>query len=181
MSSTKKTVLITGCTRGIGLAFAEHYTKAGWNVIGTARASSNMEKLKALSSVKIVAMDTSDEATILEAARQLDGQPIDLLINNAGIGLPGEFETGTKDALMRQFEVNTVGPFLVTRALLPNLQLAEKANGSAVVVQLSSFLGSIGSCTEDTAAFFKQAGYGYSSSKAALNMVTRSLALDLRP
>ncbi|POM80386.1 Short chain dehydrogenase, partial [Phytophthora palmivora] len=115
------------------------------------------------------------------AYRKRVSVPTDLLINNAGIGLPGEFETGTKDALMRQFEVNTVGPFLVTLQLLPNLQLAAKVNGSAVVVQLSSFLGSIGSCTEDTAAFFKQAGYGYSSSKAALNMVTRSLALDLRP
>ncbi|KAG7375464.1 hypothetical protein PHYPSEUDO_001127 [Phytophthora pseudosyringae] len=181
MASTKKTVLITGSTRGIGIAFAEHYIKAGWNVISTARANSNTEKLKALAPFKIVAMDTSDEATILEAARQLEGQPIDLLINNAGIGLPGAFETGTKDALMRQFEVNAVGPFLVTRALLPNLQLAAKAHGTAFVVQLSSFLGSIGSYTTDTEAFFKQAGYGYSSSKAALNMVTRSLAFDLRP
>lgn len=111
-------------------------------------------------------MDTSDESTIIEAARQLEGVAIDLLINNAGIGLPVELETGTKDALMRQFEVNAVGPFLVTRTLLPNLQLATKAHGTASVVQLSSFLGSIGSCTNDTAAFFKEAGYDYSSSKA---------------
>eukprot|EP00644_Phytophthora_capsici_P004998 jgi/Phyca11/4214/fgenesh1_pm.PHYCAscaffold_1_\ len=172
MTSTNKTVLITGSTRGIGLAFAEHYVKAGWNVIGTARANSNTET--------IVTMDTSEEASILEAARQLEGQPIDLLVNNAGIGLPGSFETGTKEALMRQFEVNAVGPFLVTRALLPNLQLAAKNRGSASVVQLSSFLGSIGSYTDSTADFFKQAGYGYASSKAALNMITRSLAFDLR-
>ncbi|KAF1787888.1 NAD(P)-binding domain [Phytophthora cactorum] len=152
MASTKKTVLIIGSTRGIGLAFVEHYTKAGWNVIGTARANSNTEK------------------------------PIDLLINNAGIGIPCELETGTKDALMNQFEVNAVGPFLVTRALLPNLQLAAKANRGASVVQLSSLLGSIGSYTNDTVDSFKRAGfgYGYSSSKAALNMITRSLAFDLR-
>ncbi|KAK1943291.1 putative 12-oxophytodienoate reductase 11 [Phytophthora citrophthora] len=180
MTSTNKTVLITGCTRGIGLAFAEHYTKAGWNVIGTARASSNTEKLEALAPFKIIAMDTSEERSILDAARQLEGQSIDLLVNNAGIGLPVAFETGTKDALMRQFEVNAVGPFLVTRALLPNLQLAAKAHGSASVVQLSSFLGSIGSYTNDTADFFKQAGYGYATSKTALNMITRSLAFDLR-
>ncbi|KAG2784384.1 hypothetical protein PC116_g2093 [Phytophthora cactorum] len=180
MASTKKTVLITGSTRGIGLAFVEHYTKAGWNVIGTARANSNTEKLKALAPFKTVAMDTSDEASILEAARQLEGQPIDLLINNAGIGIPSKLETGTKDALMSLFEVNAVGPFLVTRALLPNLQLAAKANGGASVVQLSSFLGSIGSYTNDTVNSFKQAGYGYPSSKTALNMITRSLAFDLR-
>ncbi|ETL48218.1 hypothetical protein L916_02144 [Phytophthora nicotianae] len=148
MASTNKTVLITGSTRGIGLAFAEHYIKAGWNVIGTARANSNTE---------------SDETSILEAARQLEGQPIDLLINNAGIGIPSELETGTKDALMKQFE------------------LAAKTNGGASVMQLSSYLGSIGSYTTETTGFFKQAGYGYSSSKAALNMITRSLAFDLQP
>ncbi|KAG2992086.1 hypothetical protein PC120_g22560 [Phytophthora cactorum] len=85
MDSSKKTVLITGSTRGIGLAFAEQYTKAGWNVIGTARADSSTEKLSALGPLKIVTMDTGDEDTIIEAARQLEGQPIDLLINNAGI------------------------------------------------------------------------------------------------
>ncbi|KAF1772569.1 NAD(P)-binding domain [Phytophthora cactorum] len=151
MASTKKTVLIIGSTRGIGLAFVEHYTKAGWNVICTARANSNTEKLKALGPFKVIAMDTSDEASILEAARQLDGQPIDLLINNAGIGIPCELETGTKDALMSQFEVNAVGPFL----------LASKANGGASVVQLSSLLGSIGSYTNDTVDLIKQAGFGY--------------------
>ncbi|KAG3238358.1 hypothetical protein PI124_g16689 [Phytophthora idaei] len=83
-------------------------------------------QLKALDPFKVVAMDTSDEASILEAARQLDGQSTDLLINNTGIGIPCELETGTKDALMSQFEVNAVGPFLMTRALLPNLQLASK-------------------------------------------------------
>ncbi|ETO83741.1 hypothetical protein F444_02278 [Phytophthora nicotianae P1976] len=143
MASTNKTVLITGSTRRIGLAFAKHYNKAGWNVIGTARANSNTE---------------SDETSILEAARQLEGQPIDLLINNAGIGIPSELETGTKDALMKQ------------------LELAAKTNGGASVMQLSSY-----SYTTETTGFFKQAGYGYSSSKAALNMITRSLAFDLQP
>uniref|UniRef100_H3H2D1 Short chain dehydrogenase n=1 Tax=Phytophthora ramorum TaxID=164328 RepID=H3H2D1_PHYRM len=180
MTSTKKTVLITGSTRGIGLAFAEHYIKAGWDVIGTARANSSTEKLAALSPFKIVTMDTSDEASIVEAAHQLEGVAIDLLINNAGIGLPSELASGTKNSLMRQFEVNAVGPFLVSRTLLPNLELAAKTRGNASIVQVSSFMGSIGSCTKDTAAFFKQAGYGYTSSKAALNMITRLLAVELR-
>ncbi|KAG6615019.1 putative short chain dehydrogenase [Phytophthora cinnamomi] len=180
MASSQKIVLITGSTRGIGLAFVEHYVKAGWNVIATARANSNTDKLKALSPFKVVAMDTADEASIIEAARQLEGVAIDLLINNAGVALPSELTSGTKESIMRQFEVNTVGPFLVTRTLLPNLQLAAKAHGAAFVVQLSSFLGSIGSLTNDTAAFFRQTGYGYSSSKTALNMITRSLSFELR-
>ncbi|ETM01323.1 hypothetical protein L917_02073 [Phytophthora nicotianae] len=160
--STNKTVLITGSTRGINLAFAKHYAKAGWNVIGTARANSNTEKLNALSPFKIVVIDTSDETSILEAARQLEGQPIDLITNNASIGIPSELETGTKDTLMKRFEVNTAGPFLVTRALLPNLQLAAKTNGGASVVQFSSYLRSIASYTTEATGFFKQAGYGYS-------------------
>ncbi|ETP46056.1 hypothetical protein F442_07654, partial [Phytophthora nicotianae P10297] len=69
MAASKKTVLITGSTRGIGLAFAEYYTKAGWNVIGTARAGSNTDKLAALSPFKIVTLDAGDEATVLDTAR----------------------------------------------------------------------------------------------------------------
>ncbi|ETM54490.1 hypothetical protein L914_02180 [Phytophthora nicotianae] len=180
MASTNRTALITGSTRGIDLAFANHYAKADWNVIGTARTNNNAEKLNALAPFKIVVIDTSYETSILEAARQLEVQPIDLLINNAVIGIPSELETGTKDALMKRFEVNTAGSFLVTRTLLPNLQLTTKTNGGASVVQLSSYLGSIGSFTAKTTGFFEQAGYGYPSSKAALNIITRSLAFDLQ-
>ncbi|KAF4314851.1 hypothetical protein BBO99_00009887 [Phytophthora kernoviae] len=180
MTDIKKTVLITGSTRGLGLAFATHYSKAGWNVIGTARANSSTDKLAALSPFKIVTMDTGNEDSVVEAGRKLDGVAIDLLINNAGIGEAGGLESATKESLMRQFEVNAVGPFLVTRALLPNLQLAAKTHGSAFVVQLSSFMGSITSNTDATVAYFGEQ-YGYSASKAALNMITRTLAVKLRP
>eukprot|EP00644_Phytophthora_capsici_P005036 jgi/Phyca11/538166/estExt2_Genewise1Plus.C_PHYCAscaffold_10560 len=175
-----KTVLITGSTRGIGLAFAEHYVKAGWNVIATARTNSNTEKLEALNPFKIVTLDTGDEATIIEAARQLEGVPIDLLINNAGVAVPADFTASTKDGLARQFEVNAIGPFLTTRALLPNLQLAAKNHGTASVVQLSSIVGSIGSLTAESATMFKNSLYGYGASKSALNMITRSLAFELK-
>ncbi|ETM01983.1 hypothetical protein L917_01490, partial [Phytophthora nicotianae] len=135
--------------------------------------------LNALSPFKVVTLDTSDESSILEAARQLEGVPIDLLINNAGIWEPDTFESATKEAFMRQFEVNAVGPFLTTRALLPNLELAAKKNGFAYVAQVTSLLGSIGSNTAEMAGFFSKA-FGYAPSKAALNMVTRSMAVQLR-
>ncbi|GMF48705.1 unnamed protein product [Phytophthora fragariaefolia] len=188
MDSTKKTVLITGSSRGIatwsrydqlpacllaGLHFKGH-------PVGDPQLTDVSFQLTALSPFKIVTMDTADEATILEAARQLDGVAIDLLINNAGIGIPGGLISSTKEAIMRQFEVNTVGPFLVTRTLLPNLRLAAKTRGSACVAQLSSLLGSIGSCTVETAATYTDAIYGYGSSKAALNMITRSMSAELR-
>ncbi|KAL4137802.1 hypothetical protein PRIC2_001312 [Phytophthora ramorum] len=179
MATTKKTVLITGSTRSIGLSLAEHYTKSGWNVIGTVRANSNTDDLEALSPFKTVTLDASDEASVLAAARELEGVPIDLLINNAGIYIEDDLKSVTKDAFMRQFEVNAVGPFLVTRALLPNLELAAKKHGTATVAQVSSFLGSLGSNVEEHHGFFSHA-YGYAPSKAALNMVTRSLSVGLR-
>ncbi|KAG6576166.1 uncharacterized protein IUM83_18064 [Phytophthora cinnamomi] len=179
MSATKKTVLITGSTRSIGLALAQHYTKQGWNVIGTTRANSNTDELMALPPFKTVQLDASDEASVLEVARQLEGVPIDLLINNAGICIADDMESATKDAFMRQFEVNAVGPFLVTRALLPNLQLAAKSHGSATVAQVSSLLGSLTSNTSELEQFYSHT-YAYSPSKAALNMVTRSLSVGLR-
>ncbi|OWZ01791.1 hypothetical protein PHMEG_00026760 [Phytophthora megakarya] len=179
MAATKKTVLITGSTRGIGLALAKYYVNAGWNVIGTARASSNTEQLEALSPFKIVTLDSSDEATMVEAARELEDIPIDLLINNAGIGTFTTFETAKKDPIMKTLEVNVLGPLFVTRALLPNLKLAAKPNSPAIVLQMSSLLGSISSNTEEYAQLFR-GQYGYTTSKAALNMVTRTMAMDLR-
>ncbi|POM76368.1 Hypothetical protein PHPALM_6395 [Phytophthora palmivora] len=171
MTTIKKTVFITGSTRGIGLALATHYTKAGWNVIGTARDNSNTEK--------IITLDATDEASISEAAHQLEGVAIDLLINNAGTGWLTEIVEPTKDMFMKVFEVNAVGPFLVTRALQPNLQLAAKHHGFASVMQISSLLGSITSNSDEHSNTFN-GQYSYSTSKAALNMMTRSLAMDLR-
>ncbi|RLN91315.1 hypothetical protein BBJ28_00011680 [Nothophytophthora sp. Chile5] len=164
-----KTVLITGSTRGIGLEFAKHYTKAGWQVIGVAREDSNIDDL---SPFKTVVIDNTDEATMLKAADELKTQPIHLLINNAGTHMDGNLETTTKHQFMRQFEVNAVGPFLVTRALLPNLKLAAEQSGSALVVQVSSALGSIANNIGGR--------YSYRASKAALNMVNSSLAIDLK-
>lgn len=116
-------------------------------------------------------LDTTDEASIASAAQTLKGEPIDLLINNAGVLEEGSFVTATKESLMRQFEINAVGPFLVTRAFVENLRLAAKQTGEAKVASISSQLGSI----------TRNAGgrYGYRSSKAGLNMINSSLAIDL--
>lgn len=108
--------------------------------------------------------------------------PIDLLINNAGIYEGGGIEATTKADLMHQYEVNTVGPFLTTSLLLPNLKLAVKENGSAMVVQVTSSMGSImlnssSGLPDDTS--FTGGSYGYRMSKSALNMLTKNLSVDL--
>ncbi|GMF22796.1 unnamed protein product [Phytophthora lilii] len=167
-----KTVLITGSNRGIGFAIAQHYVKQGWNVIATARNVGAAKELKDLKPWKIITLDTGDEQSILAAAKTLEGVAVDLLINNSGISIGGGLDVTTKEDMMRQFEVNTVGPFLMTRALLPNLRLAVAARGEAFVAQVTSRMGSI-------ADNGSGGSYGYRASKTALNMVTQSLALDL--
>lgn len=136
-----------------------------------------MIQLMALSPAKIVQLDVSDEQSIANAAEVLKGEPIDVLINNAGILEDGSLQTSSKESFMRQFEINTVAPFLVTRALLENLRLASKQNGEAKVASVSSQLGSI---TLNVDGPFAGILYGYRASKTALNMVVSSLALDLK-
>ncbi|TDH73589.1 hypothetical protein CCR75_007676 [Bremia lactucae] len=167
-----KTVLITGSNRGIGLAFAKYYKKEGWNVIGCARDVTNAAELKQLELWMLITLDTSSEDSINAASKALENVPIHLLINNAGIMTEHNLQSTTKADLLRQYEVNAVGPFLMTRAMLPNLQLAVKDQGLAKVAQVTSRMGSI---MDNNSGGY----YGYRASKTALNMITKSLAVDL--
>ncbi|KAI9983970.1 hypothetical protein PInf_005255 [Phytophthora infestans] len=166
MTAAEKTVLITGATRGLGLTFAKHYMKAGWKVIGTARNPATSRRYRPLQ------LDTYNEASITQMAKDLDGVPIDLLINNAGIVEPGSYATATKEHFMRHFEINSLGPFLTTRALHDNLKLAADAHGLAIVASVTSILGSIELPNGEM--------YGYRASKSALNMIHANMAMDLK-
>jgi NAD(P)-dependent dehydrogenase (short-subunit alcohol dehydrogenase family) len=163
------TVLITGANRGLGLEFARQYQEAGWTVIGTARSPDRADDLKALG-VEVVQLDVVDRDSIAALAAELDGRGIDMLINNAGI-FPrvSEIEAVSADDYARTLMVNTLGPMLVTQALMPNLRGGELKR----IVNITSQLASI----ENNSGGY----YGYRESKAALNMFTRSLALELGP
>lgn len=169
-TSGKPTVLVTGANRGLGLEFARQYAADGWNVIATARNPEGADELEALS-VEVLALDVADAASVDSLARALNGRPIDLLINNAGIfpRVRGIEEIDFDD-YERTLVVNTVGPVRVTRALLPNLRASEMKT----VVNITSRLGSI--ALTDSGVF-----YGYRESKAALNMFSRTLANELKP
>jgi NAD(P)-dependent dehydrogenase (short-subunit alcohol dehydrogenase family) len=162
-------VLITGANRGLGLEFAAQYAAAGWDVIGTARRPDAATEL-AKTGATVLALDVADPASIERLVRELDGRPVDLLINNAGIssrsGAIGELDA---DRAARAITVNLLGPMRVTSALMPNLRAGERKQ----VVGISSQLGSIGANTSG-------GYYGYRESKAGLNMFVRSLAADLR-
>lgn len=163
-----KTVLITGANRGLGLEFARQYAKAGWSVIGTARTPDKATELKALG-VRVMQLDVADAASVERLAADLENQPIDVLLNNAGMANRGaEFETVDFESVEHVLAVNTVGPMRVTQALLTNLRLGSTKK----IVSISSDLGSI---EKNTGGGF----IGYRESKAALNMFARSLAAEL--
>jgi len=165
-----QTVLITGANRGLGLEFARQYKDAGWRVIGTARDPQDAQELKALG-VRVMQLDVASQDSVAALAAELGDEPIDLLINNAGI-FPrvGKLDEIDFDDYNRTLAVNTVGPVRVTRALLPNL----RAGKLKIIAGLSSNLGSI---AENERGNF----YGYRESKAALNMFTKTLAAELGP
>jgi NAD(P)-dependent dehydrogenase (short-subunit alcohol dehydrogenase family) len=171
---TRRTVLITGANRGLGLEFARQYNAAGWQVIATARQPDAASDLKALGErVRIAPLDVTKPESVAALAASLSQQPIDLLINNAGqgVGLDGDRPLSKVD--LKEFErvldVNTMGPVRVTQALMPNL----RAGQGKMIVGISSGLGSIAG--NDEGGF-----YGYRESKAALGMFLRSLAAELK-
>ena len=163
------TVLITGANRGVGLALAESFTKAGYAVIGTARKPAGADILRNLPA-RVMQLDVTDPASVAELARQLDGEPIDILINNAGIVSEEakEFADVDIERLVTEYQVNALGPLRVTQALLPNVM----AGNRKIVANMSSMMGSMelntfGCCM------------GYRASKAALNSFIKTLAVDM--
>ncbi|MCH1477687.1 MAG: SDR family oxidoreductase [Arenicellales bacterium] len=169
-----KNVFITGANRGIGLELTRQYLAAGEKVFASARDPS-IESLSRLTerypdNLKIVMLDVTDESNIQTVAGSLESTSIDLLINNAGLfhSKHEDFSSLNPDIWIEEFRVNSIAPFLVTRALKSNLANAS----SSVVGMISSKMGSMGD---------NQSGgsYSYRSSKAALNAVSVSLANDL--
>ncbi len=162
------TVLITGANRGIGLEYARQFEAKGYTVIGTARNPGEATELAALG-VRVEALDVTDAASVAALAQRLDGVPIDVLVNNAGVADRSEPGIETTDLAMfeRTLAVNTLGPLRVTQALLPNLRAGERKH----IVNMSSRLGSI--------ALNNGKYPAYRASKAALNQVSRNLSVDL--
>jgi NAD(P)-dependent dehydrogenase (short-subunit alcohol dehydrogenase family) len=177
-AATAPTVLITGANRGIGYAFAEHYAQAGWNVIATARTPAAATELNELAArhprVAIEQLDVTNVARIAELARAYRAQPIDVLINNAGIyGDRAKQAWGSLDAdtFKQVMAVNVFGPLKMAEAFADHV-----ANSSQKkIVALTSGVSSIelGRGASD--------GLIYSISKAALNMAMRKTAMALQP
>jgi NAD(P)-dependent dehydrogenase (short-subunit alcohol dehydrogenase family) len=122
--------------------------------------------------IEIVALDVTDPASVRAAAQALAGTAIDVLVNNAGIGAPRGQKLGSLDyaAWARVLDVNTLGPMRVTEAFLEHVS----AGKDRKIVTITSGMGSIADNSSG-------GSYAYRSSKAAVNMVVKSLSLDLEP
>ena len=157
-----KTVLITGCSSGYGLETARHFHSQGWNVVATMRTPRE-DVLPRSQRLRVLALDVTMPESIA-AALEASG-PIDVLINNAGIGLFGAFEATPMATAREVFETNTFGVMATTQAVLPQF----RARRSGVVVNVTS---------SATLAPMPLVAV-YTASKMAIEGFTASLALEL--
>jgi len=170
-------VLITGANRGLGLEFARQYLADGWQVYAACRDPASASELRPMAEdgggkLQIMAMDVTDAASIHAAAKELDGQAIDLLLNNAAVMGPRNQTIGNIDykAWAEAFAVNTMGPMRVSEAFVEHVAKSDLK----LIVSLTSGMGSIADNTSGGSIVYR-------STKAAMNMVMRSLAVDLAP
>lgn len=159
--------LVTGANRGIGLALVQALLKRGSQVIGACRIAS--PALAESGAEVIDGVDVTSEEGVARLAQAVGDRRLDLLVNNAGILIWGDQLSGIDfDGVLKQFEVNALGPLRVTASLRTRL-----APGGKVAL-ITSRMGSI----DDNGS---GGAYGYRMSKAALNMAGKSLAVDLKP
>ena len=157
------TVLITGCSSGIGRALADAFRDAGYQVWATARKPEDVERLNA-AGFSARQLDVNDSEALARLAEELE--TLDILINNAGYGAMGPLLDGGVDALRQQFETNVFAVVGVTRALFP---LLRRSRGLVV---------NIGSVSGVLVTPFAGA---YCASKAAVHALSDALRLELAP
>jgi NAD(P)-dependent dehydrogenase (short-subunit alcohol dehydrogenase family) len=169
------TVLLTGANRGLGLEFSRQYAARGWRVLACCRDPAEASQLRDLApanpAVSLHALDVRDRDRIAALAGELAGVPIDVLLSNAGVYGPGKMFLGRIDyaAWAEVFAVNVMGSTRLVECFADHVARSERKT----IACISSLMGSIGANTTGR-------HYLYRSTKAALNAVVKSLAIDLR-
>ena len=162
------TVFITGANRGIGLEFARQYGSDGWTVIATCRKPFQPGELATISGdIQVHGLDVNLHEQIDRLSQDLEGLPIDVLINNAGVFGPRNMSASNMDfAKWEQvFRTNTLAPLKIATVFSKNIRASEQRK----LITISSMMGSI---TQNNGG----GDYIYRSSKAAANQVMRSFA-----
>ena len=158
------TILVTGCSSGFGLETARYFLQRDWTVIATMRTVRE-DVLPRSDRLRVLPLDVTDGASIAGAVEAAG--PIDVLVNNAGVGLLNALEGVSMDRVREVFETNILGTIAMTQAVLPQF----RARRSGVVVNVSSAV------TLRPLPLLSV----YTASKAAVNAFTESLALELEP
>ncbi len=168
-------VLISGANRGLGLAFAKQYAAAGWRVYAGCRTPDAADTLNAVAAttagqVTVHDLDIGNRDSVAALAAGLHGEPLDVLLNNAGVYLGKQrgFGDTDYDDWLETLRINALAPLRMVEALIDNVASSDRK----LIVCISSKMGSMADNTSGGA-------YLYRSSKAALNAVVRSLAVDL--
>jgi NAD(P)-dependent dehydrogenase (short-subunit alcohol dehydrogenase family) len=166
------TALVTSANRGIGHEFTRQYAAEGWHVFAACRhpdSAKNLQRLAVSKPVDILEMDVTNSESIKRAAAIVAGKPIDILINTAGIiGVPNQ-TAGNMDyeSWAEVLNINTMGPLRVAEQFVENVARSTRK----LIVTITSGMGSLADNTSG-------GSIAYRSSKAAVNMVMRSLAID---
>lgn len=166
------TILITGCDTGLGVEFARQYAADGHRVIASCLDPATANETAALKgNIELVKLDVTDHAAIEALAQRLATEAVDILLSNAGIGRPHP-PFGKTDYPMwrRMLETNLIGPMKLAETFVEHVARSD----NKMMAFVSSRMGSIASNNSG-------ASYGYRSSKAGLNMIVKTLAVDLAP
>ena len=165
-STTPRSVLITGCSTGIGLETAKQLNEKGFHVIASVRNADDIKQFKSLS-IECIQLDLNDEDSIDNAVHHIQENHPNLygLVNNGAYGQPGAVEDLTRTALQEQFETNVFGTHSLTQKLIPLF----RKNNNGRIIQISSILGFVGLPMRGA----------YNASKFALEGLSDTLRVEL--
>jgi len=166
--------LITGANRGLGLEFTKQYAADGWNVLACCRHPQSALALQALviahSNVKIHTLDVADFAQIDALALHLKDEAIDVLINNAGVYPHSSFGDTDYNDWADAFKINSMAPLKMAEAFVQHITRGQ-------LKKIATITSKMGSLDDNTSG----ESYSYRASKTAVNMVMKSLSIDLKP
>ncbi|MHA1601016.1 MAG: SDR family oxidoreductase [Alphaproteobacteria bacterium] len=164
-----QTILITGANRGIGLELTRSFAKDGWRVHACCRDPEGANELRQVDGTVVVhRLDVTDGAMVAGLARELDGEAIDILFNNAGVYGPRTgFGETDYDAWEPVFSINVFAPLRMAECFVGHVARSERK----LILNMSSIMGSMAETSGGS--------YIYRASKAAVNMISKSLSVDL--